>query len=216
MVRGHGAARWGSHEVWALWAAHPGPDHASAGTVLCVGPDALLLSGSFLGCPGDRRREGGAADQSSRCRLPPPLLTPGQHLRATVLEQREAGIPRGGAVVPLPSRRVLPPGLHSQPHRGCRSLSRSAQRSPWPRGSSRRHCAAGGGWGGRVLSTGAARAPGALGTEQSEAPGRARDTPPHSEVRVGIQGQTDGPFSDSGLGLSCGHASAGTQASRVA
>lgn len=167
----------------------------------CVwAPTPLLPSGSFPGCPGDRRREGGC------CRpvisMPPSLpnsLPPGQHLRATVLEQREAGIPLG---------------------RGCRTLT--LQACP----SSRAALSASSGLsitlpvcpeksmatrelsetlrcrGKQVLNTGTVRALGVLGTKQSWVPGGARDTSHNSEVRVEIQGQTDGPFSDNGFGLS--------------
>lgn len=41
----------------------------------------------------------------------------------------------------LPSRRGLLPGLHSEPQLGSRSLFLFAQKNPWPRGSSQRHCA---------------------------------------------------------------------------
>lgn len=43
--------------------------------------------------------------------------------------------------VTLPSRRALPPGLRSGLRLDSQSLFLSAQRNPWPRGSSQRHCA---------------------------------------------------------------------------
>lgn len=181
MVQGHRDARWWSHEVWALGPANPGPEHSSAGTVLCVGPDAPA---PVLVLPGVPRGQEA---------MPPSLpdsLPPGQHPRATVLEQREAGIPLG---------------------RGCRTLT--LQACP----SSRAALSASSGLsitlpvcpeksmatrefsetlrcrGERVLSMGTARALGARGREH---PSQL------SEVRVEIQGQTGGPVSYNGFGLS--------------
>lgn len=67
----------------------------------------------------------------------PPLTTPPE--RITLGETSGGCHARGG--LPLPSRRGLPPGLHSGLRLGSRSLFLFARKNPWPRGSSQRRCA---------------------------------------------------------------------------